>query len=200
MLLILWLLGPWLKKQMMYYTYVGTRCSLLAVGDNWNAIIHGTRCAILPGNTRGWWKNTRYAHPGARFFKCAPPIHSIPFRPDQPGTFTSHSIQTQVTLMAFGFGLGFGSGGRPQAPRPNPPKHAPGYMVLSTWYLIPGTYLVVFRHIVEVVLTASTFHRTGVRCISNWRTRMRIKRRWTGNILPGTLVSHTTSIIRLKIT
>ena len=36
-----------------------------------------------------------YAHPGVRVLKYAPPIHSIPLWPNQPRTFTSHSIQAQ---------------------------------------------------------------------------------------------------------
>ena len=39
----------------------------------------------------------KYAHLGVRVLKCAPPVHSIPLRPNRPRTFTGHSIQAQVT-------------------------------------------------------------------------------------------------------
>ena len=63
-----------------------------------------------------------HTHPGERVLKYASPIHSIPLWPNQPTTFTSHSIQAQVTpSTAFGFGLGFVSGGRRQVPQPKSP-------------------------------------------------------------------------------
>ena len=42
-------------------------------------------------------KSYTYARPGVRVLKYAPPIHSIPLWPNQPRTFTIHSIQAQIT-------------------------------------------------------------------------------------------------------
>ena len=102
-----------------------------------------------------------YAHPGARVLKYAPPIHSIPLWPNQPRTFTSHSIQAQVTPQRSGSGSGSGSGRVVDVRRHGQKKNYINNQVLYTWYQV-------FRY----SSSSSTFH---CRCISNSHTRVRIR-------------------------
>ena len=113
-------------------------------------LVYGRRINCMCTRVRELWN----AHPPS----TASPFGRINLerhKPQHPST--GHPIS-----FGLGFGLGFGSGGRRQAPRPKPPS----------LYMYPWWYYIYTWYQVFVYISSSIFHR---RCISNSRTRVRIK-------------------------